>query len=208
MSLQIAITLTPQAEALVQNAKSFPTRLPAAMARTLDQQNLLTVSHIQKKYLSFSKSGPTTSEGLRAISTPGFRGTLRASKASIIGAANGQGVSASIGSNITKKGFSYPALHEFGGIVHHPARTGSVRLRTTAGGNILRQPGRGGAMFAGKRHTRFKVVQYQGKAYNVTYPARAPIRRGIADRKPDYTAALSATVVKTFLGKDFPGGAA
>jgi hypothetical protein len=169
----IEIKLTEKATALLERM-SDPQLVREAVRRGMDEANLLIVSTIQRDYLSFPKSGPPVAEGLRHQSGD-YRRSLRASKAVI----NGDSVTSGIGSSVTKKGFSYPRLHEFGGTVKRKPRGGIVRLKTDRAGVLLRQADGKLAVFAKKRDRRVKEVAYQGKAYEATYPARAPIQRGI-----------------------------
>lgn len=191
MSASVEINLTPEAQAVLARVASFPADARVAIARTMDQQNLLTVSHIQRRYLSFARQGPTTLEGLRTFG--GYRNRLRTSKAHI----DGTTITSGIGSNITNRGFSYPALHEFGG--SWTKKAGKVRLRETAGGELERQAGGRLAKFAARHHKRFREVAFAGGT-QVTMPARAPITRGIQDREQDYGAAVSETIVTTWNG--------
>ena len=192
MSQTIQIQLSPEALQVLANLASLPQRLGRAVARAMDQQNLLTVSHIQQKYLSFPKDRPTTLAGLRAVGTPGYRGTLRTSKAVV----EGDTITSGIGSNITNKGFSYPALHEFGG--SWITKSGSVKLRTNARGEDVKQASNPNLLrFAGAQHKRFRVQTFAG-GKQVTMPARAPITHGIEDRAGDYGTALSAAIVRTW----------
>jgi hypothetical protein len=89
---------------------SDPARVLKALARTMDQQNQLTVALIKRDYLSFPRSGPTVPDGLRKVSGR-YEQSLRASRARF-----GEGfLESSIGSNVVSKdGESYPASHEFG----------------------------------------------------------------------------------------------
>ena len=166
----VQIGFTPAAQAALNRLDKLTPNVLNGVARGMDEANQVTIGVIQKDFLSFPKSGPTTPDGLRVI-TNRLRGSIRASKAVI----SGDTVQSAIGSNV-----KYAALHEFGGTIKHKARAGIVRLRTDRAGNLLRQVNGKLAVFAKKTHKQAKEVSYQGQAYTVTYPERAPIRRGIA----------------------------
>lgn len=75
---------------------------------------------------------------------------------------------AGIGSNLV-----YAAIQHFGGKIQRKGKAGTVRLRTDAKGNLLRQ-GKNGklAVFARQSHKRAAERGYQGKDYAITLPAR------------------------------------
>jgi hypothetical protein len=188
---KIEIKITDRASEVVQRLQ--PAVLLPVLAREMDKQNGNAIDLISRKYLSFPRQGPTTLEGLRFISGD-YRNRLHASPATVV---NGD-IQSGIGANtVSKSGFSYPKLHEFGGVVRRPAHNGSVRLRTDAKGNLVRQSKfRQLAVFARKSHVRAKSVDYTAKAHEAVYPARAPIQRGIADRLENYRDALSKAVIR------------
>ncbi len=75
---------------------------------------------------------------------------------------------AQVGSNL-----SYAAIHQFGGTIKRKGKAGSVRLRTDAKGNLLRQSGHSNlARFAKSTHKRYIERNYQGKDYSIEIPAR------------------------------------
>jgi phage virion morphogenesis protein len=75
---------------------------------------------------------------------------------------------AQVGSNL-----SYAAIHQFGGTIKRKGKAGSVRLRTDAKGNLLRQSGNSNlARFAKGTHKRYTERNYQGKDYSIEIPAR------------------------------------
>ncbi len=185
----IKIGFTESAEKVLAGVKEFPAAMRRSVARSMDQQNLLTVSRIQQDYMSFPKDQPATLQGLRVI-TNRLRASVRASKTEI----SGDHITSAIGSNV-----KYAAIHEFGGVIHRTVKPGSVRLRTNAAGDLLLQPGRRGAVFAANRHKRVRTVQFVGgKSYDTTIPARAPIQKGIADRIEEYKGAVSEAIVESW----------
>lgn len=68
---------------------------------------------------------------------------------------------------------AYARIHQFGGTIARAAYGGTVRLRTDARGNLMRQ-GKGGklAIFASGRHKRAKGVRFETAGHRVTIPAR------------------------------------
>lgn len=103
---------------------------------------------------------------------------------------------AGIGSNLV-----YAAIQHFGGKIQRKGKAGTVRLRTDAKGNLLRQ-GKNGklAVFARQSHKRAVERSYQGKDYTITLPARPALP---VDRSGNLTpSALEAVlrVVNTALG--------
>lgn len=189
---RVTITFSPQAEKTLADVKAFPQAVVRAVIAALNDENGRTVAHVQRAYMSFPKHEPTTLEGLRAVSNR-LRNSVSASKAQQSGSNT---ITSSIGSNV-----KYAAIHEFGGVIQRTVKPGSVRLRTTAAGELMRQSSGRLAVFAKKSHKRVEVVSFPGgKSYSITMPARAPIQRGIADRVEDYRSALSAAVLAAWTG--------
>jgi hypothetical protein len=191
----ITISLSKNAEALLERMND-PQLVLQAVRRGMDEANLLIVSTIQRAYLSFPKGQPPTLAGLRTQSGD-YRRSLRPSKATI----TGDSVTSAIGTNVTKKGFSYPRLHEFGGTVKRKPRGGIVRLKTKRDGTLVRQADGRLAVFARRTNKQFKEVAYQGKAYEATYPARAPIQRGIRACALNTSQIVSRNVINALSGK-------
>lgn len=102
--MSVQVTIDPRAYSLLHRIKDVPGAMRVA-ATAMDRENQFTVGHIQQKYLSFPKTGPTQAIGLRVQSNR-LRGSLRATKA----IATADTVKSSIGSNV-----KYAAIHEFGG---------------------------------------------------------------------------------------------
>ncbi|MEN6533035.1 MAG: hypothetical protein ABFD89_05190 [Bryobacteraceae bacterium] len=175
------IELTPEAIALLQKMSRMQDIAVGAIAQALDEQNALTVSHIQRAYLSFPKGSAPVPIGLRVQSNR-LRESVNAAPATQVGLR----VNSGIGSNVV-----YARVHEFGGDVQHAPRTGWVRLRTTTGGALLGQKANARlAVFAKKSHKQVRFVQYKSQGYTVHMPERAPIRRGIVDRLKNYGRAV------------------
>jgi phage gpG-like protein len=178
--------------------------LAKALLGAMDEQNALTVSYIQQHYASFPKDGPTTMDGLRAISGR-LRQSYRASDATI----TSNGVTSDIGSNVV-----YAAIQEFGG------QTKAHDIVARNGKALAIGFGAAGAKvftaqdFSAKLHgTRGNMralktslfIQENGIVFlhsvhhpGSDIPARQPIQRGIEDRLPEYNAALSEVIDQFF----------
>ena len=178
MTPQLTVKLTPAAQETLRVVRTLPENVLAGIARTMDVQNQITVSHIQRNYLSFASDGPSSPIGLRRKSGR-YRDSLRSSKPVV----QGQAVISTIGTNVVSKdGVSYPEVHEFGATIpEHDivAKGGALRFRI--GDRVL---------FRKKVHIP-----------EIEMPARAPIQSGIADRMDDYSAGISAEIQKVWEGK-------
>ena len=178
---------------LIERMRRAPELVLPAIARAMDEQNQLTVAHIQARRMSGQGPYPVEEHRLGVGTRRGSRlwKSLRASKAVVTGGE----VQSGIGSNV-----KYAGIHEFGGTIHFPPRAGSVRLRTSKAGALLLQPGRRGAIFAKASHARARTVAYQSKGHDVTMPARAPITFGIKDRGPAIGDAIIAAAIAALGG--------
>lgn len=68
---------------------------------------------------------------------------------------------------------AYAAIHQFGGTINVPARTGQVRLREKASGALERQKGYPNlAVFAKDRNKRARTVAAVIQAHTIGIPAR------------------------------------
>lgn len=71
---------------------------------------------------------------------------------------------------------AYAAIHQFGGTIDRAPHSTSVRLRTDAKGNLIRQgtdgSAKGRAIFARGKHKRARETWAQVDAYQITIPAR------------------------------------
>lgn len=171
MSATIEIKVTGDALKLMERI-TVPAGALGAAARAMDEENQYTVSHIQAAYLSFPSTGPTVGIGLRVQSNR-LRNSLRATKATV----SATGVTSSIGSNV-----KYAAIHEFGGTTRpHVIRAKGGALKFMIGDRVLLR----------------KQINHPGSKM----PERGMVRRGIRDRLPEVSAAVSRAIV------DFYGGA-
>lgn len=163
----------------------------AAAAKALDRENVFTVSHIQKDYLSFPRTGPTQSIGCRVI-TNRLRGSMRATQARI----EGDTIKSSIGSNV-----KYAGIMEEGADFKRTQLAGSVQLRTDKKGNLLRNK-RGGAIFAKGSHKLSTNVPFAGgKRFDVHIEGRHFTRRGINDRLKPTGEAMGRAIVQFWKGE-------
>ncbi len=171
------VSISPQARAILDNLKNAPAKCLEPMAKAMDRENVLTVSHIQRDYLSFSRSGPSNPDGLR-VQSGSLRRSLRASKATL----GPTGLTSGIGGNVTSRGVNYLAVHEFGAEIpeHTITATNARALHFFVGGK--------------------EIFRKSVKIPAITLPARGMIARGIQDRLANYGKAMSDAVVKTFGG--------
>jgi phage gpG-like protein len=179
-------------------------RLVNSLARVMAFQNKLTVSHIQKEYMSFPKDQPPTMEGLRVQSNR-LRNSLRDSKPEISGAK----INSGIGSNVI-----YARIQEIGG------QTKAHIIRAKNGKALAFNPGTGqfftkmdfarelagtrgkvrkaaAANFIDESGIIFlKVVHHPGS----NMPARQYVQRGVEDRMGAYTAAFDQVIQAALAG--------
>ena len=189
MSIEFSIPISDSA--LAAMGRLDPARVTAAIASAMDKENQYTIAHLSRARLSGKGPFPVEEHRL-GVRTGHLRGSMRASKSVI----SGDTVSSSIGTNVV-----YAGVHEFGAVIHHPPRAGKVRLRTDARGNLLRRgPGGRLATFAKSSHKRAVERSFTTSGHDVEFPARAPIRHGIEDRREAYGAAISAGITGTLTG--------
>lgn len=183
MSDPIQIKLSPNAAAIVGSLKTMPDWLLNELAPVMDKQNQLTVGHIQRDYLSFPKSGPVVAIGCR-VQTNRLRGSLRASQSVVVGGT----LRSAIGSNVV-----YAAAQEFGfdGEVFVKPHT---RKQFSSGVAI----GKRGPV---KIKKQTGTVNVRGFTRKMHLPGRGFVRRGLADRAGDYTAAFSKAIVNAWKAK-------
>lgn len=192
MPQELKFELTEQAQRIISDLQTLPEWGLQAVARGMDQANQLTLARIQKEHLTGVGPFPPEEHRLGVV-TNRLRSAAWASPAAV----SGQTVSSAIGDNVV-----YAAIHEFGGVIHHSARSGKVRLRTNkhqAGGSeatLMRQNGYAFlAVFAKASHKNVREVSYEAEAYDVTMPARAPFRTGIEENAAEYGRQMSRALV-------------
>jgi phage gpG-like protein len=175
MSTQIQIT--DNAKDVLAKLQEFPKEMSAAIARTLDFQNELTVGYIQE--FKLSKRGPST----LGVITNRLRGSIRKSNAVI----RDGNIESAIGSNVV-----YAGAHEFG-------FDGTVNVKSFSRANR-----RGDLHTVTKRGSRKQTAS--GVSFvrpfqrHMRLPARAPIQSGIAERAGNYTDAISTAIVAAWEG--------
>lgn len=177
----IKITLTDNAAQILGQIKSLEEHgIGAAICEALDNENAVTVGHVRNDYLK----GPRPEK--LGVRSDRLWKSIRRNDAS----ADGNTITSSIGTNV-----EYAAIHEFGGTIRRVQLAGSVRLRTDAKGNLIRNE-RGGAVFASKKHKRAQNAPYAGgKRFDIVMPARPYLRPAIQDRVPFYEKRISAAIV-------------
>lgn len=185
----LEIQLSERAVALMRRFEDLH-GLMAALAREIDLQTQLTAAHIVEKRLTGAGPFPVSDHRL-GVRTNLLRNSVRASSATV----SGDTITSGIGTNV-----KYAGTHEFGLTIRHKARTGTVRLRTDRKGILIRQKDGKLAVFARNTHKQAKAVQYQGKAYEITYPERAPFRFGIRDRADAMGNGVSRAAIKFWEG--------
>lgn len=194
----IEFEISDEAQALMRRIEDRPGMM-RAIARTMDVQNHLTIAHISSARMRGNNNKPfPVSEHKLGIRSALLSKSIRATKSTV----QGDTVTSSIGSNV-----KYAGIHEFGGTIKRVLLAGSVRLATDRQGNLLRR-GKNGklAVFARKSRKTATTVAYSGgKRFEVTIPARAPFRHGIADRQKEIGAAVSQSVIE-FWKKSKGGG--
>ena len=196
MPTETRIELTEKAKEVLQDLKTAPEWILPAIAKGMDKANAFMVSHIQSAHLTGTGPFPVSEHRL-GIRTNRLRGGVWAAPATVSG---GNEVQSSIGDNV-----AYAAIHEFGGVVHHEARQGKVRLLVNAKGELERQFGFDHlAVFARtekkvrKKDARYKEVAYSAEAHDTVMPERAPFRTGIAEKLQEYGEDVSAVIVATW----------
>lgn len=186
----LTITLTPESAALIKAAQQWPRALIAALVKELNLQNEYSVSHIQEARLS--QRGPET----LGVRTNRLRASIRRTAAAVETSGS---IIGSIGSNVR-----YAGAHEFGFTGTVPVRAHTRRKfslftvegKTTSEAFFDSRTGK-----IGRRKTKFfkaptGIIQVKAHEISLKIPARAPIRRGIEDRLPEYNSALSLAVVQ------------
>lgn len=179
--------LTDEAKSILKDLNS-PDWLMQSIALSMKRENQITLSTIQRGHLT--GRGPFPPEDHRlGVRSNRLRSAAWANDPEI----SGDQVNSSIGDNV-----EYAAIHEFGGRIVRQPHSGSVRLRTNAAGELLRQINGNGklAIFANKEHKRVKTVEYQSKGHEINMPERAPFRTGIGERMDAVGRAVSGDMVE------------
>jgi hypothetical protein len=176
------VTLSPQAEQLLQAFGNTDATLPRALMRAMDRANQLVIGAVSRA--RFTGRGPfPVGDHRLGVRTNRLRSSLRASKAVIDG--NG-GIASAIGSNVI-----YFGAHEYGftGTASVRAHT---RTRTFGKGGLIRASARGR-----KEVLSSTVSTVRAHSRKMKIPARAPLSTGIAENLGIYSRELSEAVIKT-----------
>lgn len=188
----ITMEITTTAQEYLRKLQEFSVTAPQVIARAMDRENQETIGHIRSARMTGKGPFPP-SEGRLGVRTNRLRGSVRASKAQIFGGV----VFSSIGSNV-----EYAAIHEFGGRTKpHKITARFAKALAIMGGRFVGRKEIGAAFKGLRGNARASAIDG-----NVTFrrsvnhpgsniPARAPISRGIADRKWAYDASISQAIV-------------
>src|ERR1700690_4061269 len=186
----VRIELTQEAQDILRHVTDMPQSMMVDIAKGMDRANLWMVSRIQVERLTGVKQGPFPVEEHRLGERTGrLKNALHPSEVTI---ADNRAES-SIGDNV-----KYAAIHEFGGVIHHTARTGTARLATNKHGELLRQFGFPHLAKFAKRGKPAKEVAYQAGEYDVNMPERAPVRTGIREHLQEYGVMVSAAIEESW----------
>ena len=170
-------------------ARLAPARMLAAVAGAMDLATQQTAADIQEERLSGEGPFPP-SEGRLGVRSGRLRQSVRTTPATI----EGTQVTTALGTNVV-----YAAIHEFGGTITRTTKPGKVRLRTDAGGNLLKRGNL--ATFARASHKRAREVGYAGgKTLTITMPARAPFGHGVADHQALFRLAIGRALTEAIGG--------
>jgi hypothetical protein len=183
--MDIAITLTPEGLAALQNIRDYPNALWGAMRTGLNRGLELVLSRVQATRFTGEGPFPVSEHRLGHVTTR-LRTSLRVIPATV----DAEGVEGAIGSNV-----KYFAVHEYG-------FNGAVQVRAHSRLRVVNDKGRPVRAGAAKP-TRTRVFTgYEGtvKAHSrrMNVPARAPLRTGIQEGAPLIANALSAELVLTW----------
>lgn len=192
MSQTITITASAETQDYLQRLKGQPQRIARAICAGMDAANQLAVANIQEKHLTGVGPYPVEEHRL-GVRTNRLRGSVRASATRQV---SERQYESAIGSNVI-----YAAIHEFGGVIHRKAAVGKVRLKTDAGGRLIRQANHPHlAVFAKTGAKRAKEVATKTDAYDIHMPARAPFATGIRESLPVYNEEIARRLAAAMKG--------
>jgi phage gpG-like protein len=189
----VQISLPPETVRLLATARQWPPNLMRNLRGTLDYENELTVGHIVQ-HRATGKGPFPPAEGRLGVITSRYRRSVRRTRATVADAE----IVSSIGSNVR-----YAGAHEFGfqgtvQVKQHRAKNQWKDIIEVAGRTLERWE----SFSAQGKKTKVAsgLVTVRAHVREMNMPERAPIRRGITDRLPNYRDALSASIVQTFQG--------
>jgi len=186
MSDTIQFTIPRAATDLIARCRDRAGLLQALRV-TMDNQNQLTIGHINK--VRMTGTGPFAPALHKlGVRSGQLRRSVRASQAVVVG----EGIASTIGSNV-----KYAGIHEFGGRIQRRGRQGRVNLidgRFASDAAVLK------AIKRKRNKPEVRRVLYGARAYTINMPKRAPIFHGIQDRAGKYSAALGRTAINFIRG--------
>ena len=187
--MNIQITLTPQALATAKKLEAMPGALPEAVRIGVDKGNEYAIARIQRDHITGKGPFPPSMHKL-GVRSNRLRSSLTRTPAEIVGAV----ISSSIGTNV-----EYAAIHEFGGVIHKPARSAKVRHRITSKGALMRNLKHSNlAIFAKKNMRRAREINVVIPAHDIVMPERAPIRTGLAASAKGYSQAIGRAITEAW----------
>lgn len=134
MTPQFKVSVSPESLASIQRLRDYA-GLGQAVARATDKANSDVVKAVQQRISGrgVRRGGPSPQGPNIGVDTGALRRSITRSSALVVGGADFVQVFSSVGSNVAFGGESvaYAAVHEFGKVIDHPAR--SVRLRFVQG---------------------------------------------------------------------------
>ena len=190
MSIEVKITLEPEARALLARAQAWPVSLMRGIARAHDLQNELTIGHAQ--LTKMSRRSKTT----LGVVTNRLRGSLSRADARI----SGESVLSAIGTNVI-----YGGVHERGFV-------GTVQVKSFVRRDARKDVyGTGAASTFNWQDGKIKksrsakpiasgVVTVRAHPMRMNMPQRSYIQASIVDRRADYGRAISFEIIAEFTG--------
>jgi hypothetical protein len=167
MSVTHEIKLTDESKRMLASLSDLRQKILRSIADATDLQHQATIGHIQEKRMSADKFNPPRPPSEGVLRT--LTNRLRGSLRASKATISESGVTSAIWTNV-----KYAGPNEFGSKPHKILPKKGKALKFEFNGNTLYR----------------RSVNHPGT------PARAPIRRGIEDRLPQYEKALSRAVVE------------
>ena len=193
--METRIELSDGAKKVLQGLQTLPGWGMAAIARGLEKALVWEAGRIQERRLTGKGPYPVEQHRLGEV-TKRLRDSVTTSAPTVSGNTATGGIG-TMGSAV-----KYAAIHEYGGTIRHKPRTGTVRLRTTATGALLRQGARATlAVFAGAKHKRAVERTFTSREYEVEMPARAPFGTQIAEDADRLGAIISRELLRAWEGQ-------
>lgn len=192
------IIISSNARAIIGAFKRMPSEFRVAIKSTLNNQNARTLRDLTFGRMGYPSNGPVVPDGLRRISSTAVR-SLRATPA----VDDGNGVVSSLGTNLV-----YVKAHEWGfqGVVF--VRAHNRRIMEYGKARLVRfiNPLDKQEEFTWRRKRRIakdengndKGTTVRAHSMKMNLPARHMIRDTLADRVPEYSAAISDAIVVTW----------